>query len=750
MKPDPSVEDRMSSFIQNSDEGVVPDTPAEPMEDDYSPQYRVISEEKVPVSKTYGKIWKSRKEAAISAIKDGGDVDRWDTAIAYYRNDHQVRRDSSDIATDKEAGTRLSTKGRESENIVFANTTALVPAVYAKNPKCEISCEGREDLQPFCDVLEKLINILIAKRSAPGVNLKPKARKAVIMAMLTNYAYMEVGYTKKEQSSENTLNELQKISEKLAKEKNKKKIKELEAQLLALEDKVDLLRPAGPWCKLRRPHDVLIDPDANSLDEAKWIMIRDFITSDFLKVVYGKQNEDGKYESIYEPTHIMKVGGNGESSDEDLASFSLFDTSGEKKAKDYGYDSDEGFKRAQVTECWYVWDKATRRVYLYNCNDWTWPIWVWNDPYGYDDFFPITELEFYSDPWEYHARGEVTYYLDMQDSIDVINNEIAKTREYIVGKVVYNTNVLGDDAERIVDAFVSGTTRKRALGINVPPDTDISKLFAPFVPQSAQMLNTTIFDKERLIQAIDRLSSVTNVMRGVEYKTNTTNKAIESYESNTQTRLDEKIDAVEDWIGQIAWKIAQNCVNNMPTENIAALLGTQAAAVWEEMKPTVQDLKSFFTVTVVGGSALKPTSNTKKQQAAQLGQILGQFARSTPAALLVALEVLAKAYDELIISKEQWQLIQQSIMSQMQQPAAPEGANDSNNRAGEGGKGQPQQQQSDVAMQLEQLTLALDSLAPALKEEFAKMIASGMPIKEAISTVMQMAEQDRQPQDMGE
>jgi hypothetical protein len=86
----------------------------------------------------------------------------------------------------------------------------------------------------------------------------------------------------------------------------------------------------------------------------------------------------------------------------------------------------------------------------------------------------------------------------------------------------------------------------------------------------------------------------------------------------------------------------------------------------------------------------------------------------------------------------------------MQQPAAPEGANDSNNRAGEGGKGQPQQQQSDVAMQLEQLTLALDSLAPALKEEFAKMIASGMPIKEAISTVMQMAEQDRQPQDMGE
>ncbi len=742
---DKSVDEKLESFMTSADDEMDGAEKKEPAEPEYEPQYRVLSEEKIPVSKTYGKIWKSRRESAVSAIKSDGSVERWDTAIAYYRNDHQNRRDNSDIATDKESGTRISTKGRESENLVFANTTSLVPAVYAKNPRIEISCEGRDDLQDFCDILEKLVNILFGKKSAPGVNLKPKARKGVIMATLTNYAYMETGYTKKENSSENTLEDLNKLASELAKEKDKKKIKEIEAKLLALEDKVDLLRPSGPWCKPKKPHDVLIDPEASSLDEAKWIMIRDFISTDFLKVVYGTKNEEGKYDSVFEPSHVMKLGGNGgDATDEELVSFKMFDTTGEKTAKDYGYDSDEGFKRASVTECWYVWDKATRRVYLYNSADWKWPLWVWNDPYLYDDFFPISELEFYTDPCEYHARGEVTYYLDHQDSIDVINNEIAKTREYIVGKVVYNTNLLKEGSESIVDEFIAGTTRKRALGLNVPPDTDLTKIFSPFVPQSAHMLNTVAFDKERLIQSIDRISSVTSVMRGVEYKTNTTNRAIESYESNTQTRLDEKIDAIEDWIGDIGWKIAQSCVANMETEQVKLLLGDEAGAKWDQDKPTVSDLKSFFTARCVGGSALKPTSVTKKQQAAQLGQILGQFARATPVALLVALKVMEQAYDEIIIKKEDWQLIQQSVMQQMQQPQ--EGApaqNDSNNRAGEG---QAQQQPGGGEDQLTQLANMIDALPIPLKQALGEMLGSDMPIKEAIAAIMNEA-QASQPND---
>jgi hypothetical protein len=255
------------------------------------------------------------------------------------------------------------------------------------------------------------------------------------------------------------------------------------------------------------------------------------------------------------------------------------------------------------------------------------------------------------------------------------------------------------------------------------------------------LLNTMVFDKEKSLQAIDRVSSVTNVMRGVEFKTNTTNKAIESYESNTQTRLDEKIDSVEDAIGQVGAKIAHLCVRNMKTEDIAALLGDEHAAVWEAGKVEVAELNRFFNCETVGGSALKATSAQKKQQAAQLGQILGQFASATPAALVIALKVMAEAYDEIIITAEDWKFINDSIQQQLQKGSTSpnEGGEGAKKEGGQGGE----EQGADALAQVEQI---IDSLPDELKQELGKMIASGIPVREAIAEAVNLLQQMQQQQ----
>ena len=260
-------------------------------------------------------------------------------------------------------------------------------------------------------------------------------------------------------------------------------------------------------------------------------------------------------------------------------------------------------------------------------------------------------MNFYDDPTNFYARSETMMFLDQQDAINAINNEIAKVRAYIVGKVIYNKNLIKD--EKVVDEFLQGTTAKRTLGIDAPPETDLTKLFSPFVPQSAQALNTIVFDKGRLLEAIDRVSSVTAVMRGVEYKTNTTNKAIESYESTTQTKLDEKIDAIEDAIGEVGTKLLHVCLRNMSVETVASILGQADAEIWEQHRDAFVNQGVKFTATVVGGSTLKPTSATKKQQAVQLSQALGQFASAAPVAILVALKVMERAFDESTTLKVQ-------------------------------------------------------------------------------------------------
>lgn len=710
------MDKQVDDFIDKSDG--VPVEEAKP-EDSYVPQYRMVGDSRVPIAKKAGALWKSRKKAAISRIKNGQDDERWDAALRYFRNDHTSReRGGDDDTLGKKGGTRLTTAGMETENIVFANVTSMVPSVYAKNPSIECSAED-EQYSDLALSIKHLINVLMQKRSTPGVNLKPIARRAVLLTFLTNVAYVEVGYTKREQSTEQTLADLQQIGEKLAKAKNKKDIQTLEAELVALEDKVDLLRPSGPFLKLRGPKQVLPDPDACDpfLSDAKWLMIEDYVDTEFLKVVYGVKNEDGDYESIFKPSHVLKLEGNGDgSADDEIASFSLISSDEGQKGADYGFDDEGSFKKAMRTKVWYVWDKSTRRVYMYNDADWSWPLWVWDDPYEYDDFFPVVPLSFYVDPEKFYARSETVMYLDQQDAINTINNEIAKCRDYIVGKVVYSKNA--GISEQDVDNFLAGTTRKRSLGLDVPRDADLTKLFVPLVPQSAHMLNTTVFDKEKLYQAIDRVSSVSGMQRGEQLKTNTTNKIAEAYQSRDQTRLDEKIDLVEDFIGNIGWKLAQLCVRNMDKETVAKLIGEKKAAVWDDL-PSLRDFQTYIDLKVEGGSTTKPTSASKKQDAIQVGQVLGQFGKAVPAAIVTAIKVMERAFDEVVITSEDWDGIMQSVQQQMQ------------GQQGGGGEG-------DQLAQVEQI---VDGLPPELKQKLGVAIAHGAPIRQAVGAIVQMAQQ---------
>ena len=88
--------------------------------------------------------------------------------------------------------------------------------------------------------------------------------------------------------------------------------------------------------------------------------------------------------------------------------------------KDFGYDNVEQYKRSCLTECFWVWDKTKRRVYLYSNNDWSYPLWVWNDPYELEEFYPYYVLNFHENPTQTLCKGEASYYLDQQNTINMI------------------------------------------------------------------------------------------------------------------------------------------------------------------------------------------------------------------------------------------------------------------------------------------------------------------------------------------
>lgn len=726
---------------------------------DYEPVYKMVGDARIPTSKQHGKLWKSRKDAAEAKMKKLGMHENWDECIRYYKNDQSKTRGQGGSDQQPYRRPRSTRIGQptflETENIVFANTSALVPSLYAKNPTCDVTPNIRDDdkddpaseynqLNDLSRVAKRLVNAVTSMKASPGINLKPKARKAVIMTTLTNIAYIELGYTKRDNSSSAALNNMQDITKRLAEAKDQNEIIEIEGELQAIENKIDFLNPSGPYVKFRHPRDVLIDPDADEADgtDAKWMMVADYVSTAFINAVYREKKgkgDDEEWHDIYQPTHVIGIADTNSIQD-DINAFSLI---GDEKNdyKSFGYGDDKTYRNAQRTKVWYVWDKVTRRVFMYNDGDWKWPIWVWDDPLQLDRFFPIYGLQFYTDPEDNIGPSEVMMYLDQQDAINTMNGEMARMRQRAISNVFYNKTLIKDPS--VVDKFLGGESTDGALGVELPPEADISKVFFAALPPSAAFME--LFKKDSVYASIDKVSSVTGVMQGQQFKTNTTNQAINTYNSQTQTRLDEKIDAVEDFIGDIMWGVMQLCLQNMSQDEVAGILGDEDAQIWRQMEP--EEIRKSFSITLTGGSLQKPTSQIKKQEAIQIGQVLGQYANAGGgAAIMIMLKALERAFDDVVITDEDWKTLEQAVVQNLQrgqsggqgQPAQGQQAPTPQSSQQSPQGGQPSAGETSAApQQIMQILQAVSSLPPQIGQAIGSALQQGVPLPQVIQQVMQ-------------
>jgi hypothetical protein len=681
--------------------------------------YKMVGSSKIPVSKANGKVWKSRVGQALKQTEDVRNS--WEEAIRYYENDQLNHRQGRDNASGNTIGNqKLNNNITETENVVFANVTTMVPALYARNPTAEFTANV-EAMKKQATILERLVNVLGARRASPGINLKPKAKRCVVTTLLTNRSWIKIGWTPRVESSEAALGDLAKLSKALEKAKTSKEIVEIEGQIQALEESIDILQPAGPYAKVKSPFEVLVDPNAKEIDlsDAQWVIEFDMLPTEFILARYATKVSDTEFKSIYKPTHIMKSTLDGEDSVMDRENFAIFSNSSEDTAKSFGFSDEEAFNKAKMTKVAIVWDKVTRRVMMYNTNDWTWPIWVWDDPLQLDTFFPYYPLTFFESPNGPLTKGEVSHYLDQQDAINEITDEQRRARRWARRNIFFNMNLISQGDVEAVLKGDDGTAR----GINIPPDMRLSDAIGSIPPPSIQF--EKLFDKESLYRAIDRISSVSTVMRGEQFKTNTNQQAVQANVGASNMRVDEKSDQIEDWIGAIYWGLAQLCVMNMDKETVVNLIG-EAGAEWENM--TAQEIHSL-SYTVVGGSTKKPTSAAKKEEALEFGQVLGQFVQAAPGPVLkMMMQVMEKAFDEVTMREEDWEELQAAI--EQQSGNAPPA------------EGQPGGENDITTASPEQLKQVLAKLPPELKTQVMSAIESGVSPQKALQSVLSQQPQN--------
>jgi hypothetical protein len=733
--------------------------------------YKVMPQSRIPVSSKRGPLWKSRKDQGQRQMNDL--IDAWDEAIRYYNHDQQSHRDgkdSPDYAGNRFAAKRLNNKFSSTENVVFANVNAQVPELYAKNPivsvtprpdNSEQTGATNESDDAFARAVERLVNVLFGMRTPPGVNLKPKAKRNVLVALLTNTGWFEVGYINKDKSSEQAFADLQALSKQLAEADDDDDIRAVEGALIALEERIEFLQPSGPFVRVRLPHQVIVDPDHNDphLSDANWVMIEDMLPTDYINAVYGMRDPqaapdedddageipdaDDEIVSIFEPTHILNAEGSGGDTDGD--DFSLF-TSDKNEYSAYGYQDQGSFNKAKRTKVWYVWDKVTRRLEMYADNDWKWPIWVWDDPYSLQGFFPLTKLWFHDNPVALFAKGEVSFYLDQQDEINEVNDEKRRARLWARRNIFFNPDM--GITQDIANAVLNGPN-EMAVPVRVPEGMDPNKIIFSIPPPSMQFAQQ-LFDKQDLYQSIDRIAATNEVERGGQFKTNTTNRAIDYYSTLGNMRMDLRLDAIEDALGDVGWKLAQLCLRFMDADTVRQLTGLDVQDFWQPLN-SLQDFAKL-SVSCVGGSTQKMTSQARKQEAVQVGQVLSQYLKAAPRTVIkVTLDMFGKAFDDFMISKEDWEAIDQevAVVLQSQQGGAPGQQQGAPGQAGPpqprpmptgaGAGGPPTGPQGDVGQLAQVTTSFLQALPPQMLKAIGIALQQGVPPVQIFQQILQTA-----------
>jgi hypothetical protein len=210
-----------------------------------------------------------------------------------------------------------------------------------------------------------------------------------------------------------------------------------------------------------------------------------------------------------------------------------------------------------------------------------------------------------------------------------------------------------------VEAFLKGNDGT-ARGVDLVEGEKFEDAVWTQPPPSYAFYDMFQQQKESKIGAIRRINSMTDVLAGVQFKTNTTNQAIDSYQKSTAIGVDDRTDVLEDFLGDFLWGLAQLCLMHYTPEEVGEILNKDVSQLWQQV--TDQKELQKINLRVVGGSTKKPTSGAKKEEAIQVAQALGQFANAAPMIVMKMLEVLENAFDELVITDQDWEDIKQSII----------------------------------------------------------------------------------------
>jgi len=496
-------------------------------------------------------------------------------------------------------------------NIIHATLQGLLPYIYAKNPEIKIKPNkhvdaGSSDYRVaniFSETLQVILNEELER-----ADLKKVAKQVLRSCMTSKIGIVKVTYQRDYYTDPLVSREFNDAQDSLARIQSDVKalmdggtysgdrdelIEEIKDTMTGLQAQVEVMQREGLNLGFVRPEDFRMDTSLDTLQEyhsAKWIANVTWMTPDDVCDRFQISKEQVKEFTIYRRTDAGILN---------------------RLTRDEGIQIQGNEDVNLAVGVWEYWDRVTQSVYTWADGGKKWLREPYHPARMGDRFFPYFLLGLNWIDGQEWPVSETELLMNLQDEYNTIRNQMSKHRELSAPFFVADASRVNyEDIEVFSNAQIGEIALINASGQDVK---------SVFQPATSPPMNPIMYDTTPLRTDMEWISGLGDAQRGGIMRAKTATEA-NIQQEGLATRIQEKIDATEDWLKELAWFSSEILLQELTPGRAIDIAGPNA--FWPILNK--QQLYDAVYVDIAAGSTGMPDTNEERMRWIELMPIIMQ------------------------------------------------------------------------------------------------------------------------------
>ena len=538
----------------------------------------------LPLRKTKAALLKSYRtqlDASKKWRKEEKYDEIWRRLIDLYRGKHFSEAD-------------VNREDKIAINVAFSTKNVIAPSVSVNYPKVTVTAR-----QPQWEAAEQTVEAA-ANYWWKRYRFHPEVRRAVDDYIMVGHGWVKVGYryeeTEQVRSADDMQAEFQQLQDQTnqAAEQDPGQATQLptDQQLMAgVSDTKMVPSIDQPFVERVSTFDMYVDPEATSLQDAKWIAQRIIMSL-----------EEAKAEESYSPAARGRL-------EADAAMNPRWrDKGAEGQSREGKYD--DGIKRVTI---WEFYDLRHGKMCVFADKGETFLVDPTDLPYPYG--MPYRMLRNYDVPDQFYPLGDLEMIEPIQRELNETRSAMMNHRKRYQRKYVANRQALDEEAIAALESDVDNAI------VYVDDNTPLGEVVAPLPISSIdpQMYNYS----QTILSDMDLVSGVSEYQRGALSETRRTATEAAMIQDAVNARSQDKLATIEVFLAEIAQCVVALAQTYLTGEQILRVVGEQGAASWVSF--TREDIQGEYDFDVEAGSTQPLNDTQRRQTALQLANVLAPY-----------------------------------------------------------------------------------------------------------------------------